>query len=76
MKVFIVTQWNGLDYDESESYNCGVLPSLEDAREYCDKNIPRSSYYNEQLNPAEAYNIEEWDGIEKVSNHPLDKKEE
>lgn len=71
MKVFIVDQWNGLDYDEYDHQVVGVFATLEEAREYCKTNIPHSSCYNTPMSPHAAYNIQEWEGTVMVATHDI-----
>ena len=61
MRCFIVTQWNGLDYEEYEDVNVGVFATLDEALAFCKNTVAQSDEYPSREIPADkAYSIEEW----------------
>lgn len=70
MHVFIVTQWNGMDYDDSFISNVGVFESLNHAVKYC-KNTPAYRDYprNSLMDSAHAYTIERWIDTQLVEQY-------
>ena len=61
MHVFIVTQWNGMDYDDSSISNVGVFENLKSALEYCQNTQAYRQYPSDsKIDRKEAYIIQRW----------------
>ena len=61
MHVFIVTRWNGMDYDDSSIANVGVFENLRSALNYCESTQAYRAWPSDsKLDKKEAYIIERW----------------
>ncbi len=69
MRCFIVKQWNGLNYEDSEERNIAVFATLKEASVFCNQNTPHS-IDGLVLDRYQAYTIEEWkNNTEKTIHH-------
>lgn len=71
MSHFVVIEWNGQGYDDSEEGVVGVFDNLHHAIEFIHNSMPVLRY-NVPLPKQETHVIQEWSGSQNIQNYNHD----